>query len=129
MNTYKYFCEKCNYGTDIKSRLTQHEESDLHKTGQRKKRESWTKKEEDKKIYKCQDCEYTTRIKTSFMSHKLNNHSTKEERASLFNFYCSLCDVGVPTLIAFNQHKETSKHCNICNIVNKYENKDNIITI
>ena len=126
MNTYKYFCEKCNYGTDIKSRLTHHEESDLHKTGERKKREKWSK---EKKIYKCQDCEYTTTFNKNYLIHKLNNHSTKEERASLYDFYCSLCDVGTASLVAFNQHKETSKHCNICSIVNKYENKDNIITI
>ena len=126
MNTHKYFCEKCNYGTNIKYSLIQHNESELHKTGQRKKREKWTK---EKKIYKCENCEYITSLKKNYMTHKLNNHSSKEERASSFNYYCLFCDIGVNTLLAFNQHKETLKHCNICNIVNKYENKDNIIII
>ena len=38
MNNYKYYCEKCNYGTDIKYSLIQHNETDLHKTGERGKK-------------------------------------------------------------------------------------------
>ena len=34
MNTeFKYFCEKCNYGTDIRYSLIQHNNTTLHKTG------------------------------------------------------------------------------------------------
>ena len=33
MNNYKYYCEKCNYGTDIRYSLIQHNETDLHKKG------------------------------------------------------------------------------------------------
>ena len=126
---YKFYCEKCNFGTDTKTRLTRHEETDLHKTGQRKKRESWKKKEEDKKIYKCKDCDYTTSFNKNYLTHKLNNHSSKEERASLYKYYCSLCNVGSFTILEFNKHKETLKHCGMCHITNKYENKDNIINI
>ena len=38
MNNYKYYCEKCNYGTDIRYSLIQHNETDLHKTGERGKK-------------------------------------------------------------------------------------------
>ena len=53
MDKYKYFCEKCNYGTDIRYSLIQHEETELHKTGIRKK-----KIIKEKKYYQCTDCDY-----------------------------------------------------------------------
>jgi hypothetical protein len=53
MDKYKYFCEKCNYGTDIRYSLIQHEETELHKTGIRKK-----KPIKEKKYYQCTDCDY-----------------------------------------------------------------------
>ena len=34
----KFYCEKCNYGTDIRYSLIQHNETDLHKTGERGKK-------------------------------------------------------------------------------------------
>ena len=38
MNEYKFFCEQCNYGTNIRYSLIQHNETELHRTGQRKKK-------------------------------------------------------------------------------------------
>ncbi len=37
IKTYKYYCEKCQYGTDIRYSLIQHNETELHKTGERGK--------------------------------------------------------------------------------------------
>jgi hypothetical protein len=42
----KFYCEKCNYRTDIASCYKQHLETTLHKTGKRKERC-------DKTLYKC----------------------------------------------------------------------------
>jgi len=35
----KFYCEKCNYRTDIASCYKQHLETTLHKTGKRKERD------------------------------------------------------------------------------------------
>ncbi len=35
---YKYFCEKCNYGTNIKHLLLQHNNTELHITGEKKEK-------------------------------------------------------------------------------------------
>jgi len=124
MNAYKYYCEKCSYGTNIKYSLEQHNESELHKTGQRKKREK-----KDQKIYSCEECDYKVERKSSYISHKLNNHSTKEDRESSFKYYCKICNFGVFTLSSFNQHNESIKHIGLCHIACDKINKDNIITI
>ena len=65
MDKYKYFCEKCNYGTDIRYSLIQHEETELHKTGIRKK-----KLIKEKKIYQCTDCDYKSDNNNNYMTHK-----------------------------------------------------------
>ena len=44
------------------------------------------------------------------MTHKLNNHSTKEERKKEFKYYCVVCDFGVFTESSFEKHKETIRH-------------------
>ena len=105
MDTYKYFCEKCNYGTDIRYSLIQHEESELHKTGQRKKKEI-----KEKKFYYCSKCDYKSDNNNNFVTHTLNNHSTKEERSKQFKYYCSFCDFGVFTDSCFEKHNETIRH-------------------
>ena len=47
----KFYCEKCNYRTDIASCYKQHLETTLHKTGKRKERC-------DKTLYKCNKCSF-----------------------------------------------------------------------
>ena len=54
MNNYKYYCEKCNYGTDIRYSLIQHNETDLHKTGERGK-----KPIKEKEIFSCDKCYFS----------------------------------------------------------------------
>ena len=105
MNKYKYYCEKCNYGTDIKYSLIQHNETDLHKTGERGK-----KSIKEKEIFSCDKCDFSSTNKNNYLTHKLNNHSTKEERKQQFKYYCNVCDVGVFSKISFNNHTNTVRH-------------------
>jgi hypothetical protein len=105
MDKYKYFCEKCNYGTDIRYSLIQHEETELHKTGIRKK-----KPIKEKKYYQCTNCDYKSDNNNNYLTHKLNNHSTKEDRATQFKYYCSCCDFGVFTDSSFDKHNQTVRH-------------------
>ena len=105
MDKYKYFCEKCNYGTDIRYSLIQHEETELHKTGIRKKKPT-----KEKKYYQCTDCDYKSDNNNNYLTHKLNNHSTKEDRATQFKYYCSCCDFGVFTDSSFDKHNHTVRH-------------------
>ena len=105
MNRHKYYCEKCKYGTDIRYSLIQHNNTELHKTGSRGKKQIKVKEE-----FKCNDCNYKSLNKNNYLTHKLNNHSTKEERKQQFKYYCDICDVGVFSETSFNNHKETIRH-------------------
>ena len=102
---YKFFCDKCKYGTDIRSSLLQHNKTTLHQTGERGK-----KPIKDKQIFKCSECEYESQNKNNYLTHKLNNHSTKEEREKEFSFYCKICDFGVFSESSMNTHNETIRH-------------------
>jgi hypothetical protein len=61
MEEYKYFCEKCNYGTNIKNSYNKHKESNLHIEGIRK-----SKEKKEQVIYKCDLCDYKSNIKYKF---------------------------------------------------------------
>ena len=105
MSKYKHFCEKCNYGTNIRYSLLQHYNTQLHKTGIIKKTKLKNKEE-----YKCDKCEYNSINKNNYLTHKLNNHSTKEERKLQFKYYCDCCDFGVFTESSYIKHQETMGH-------------------
>jgi hypothetical protein len=105
MTEYKYYCEKCNYGTNIRYSLIQHNNTELHKTGERGK-----KTIKEKEIFECNDCDFKSTNKNNYLTHKLNNHSTKEERKQQFKYYCNNCDFGVFTESSFNKHYETIRH-------------------
>ena len=105
MNNYKYYCEKCNYGTDIRYSLIQHNETDLHKTGERGK-----KPIKEKELFSCDKCDFSSTNKNNYLTHKLNNHSTKEERKKEFKYYCEACDFGVFTESSYEKHKNSLRH-------------------
>lgn len=105
MDKYKYFCEKCVYGTDVKNSFEKHERSTLHITGVRKKK---PKNQPDG--YKCEQCDYHSVCKNNYLTHRLNKHDDKESRKSLFKYYCEKCDVGVFTESMFNGHLKTKRH-------------------
>ncbi len=102
---YKYYCEKCHYGTNIRYSLIQHNETELHKTGERGKKQI-----KEKEIFKCSDCEFESTNKNNYLTHKLNNHSNKEERKKQFKYYCNNCDFGVFTESSFEKHKNSLRH-------------------
>jgi hypothetical protein len=117
MSQYKYFCNKCNYGTDVKNSMALHNKSQLHITGIAGKRN--IKSEEEKKIYKCEQCDYLSKNKNNYLVHKLNNHSTKEERKKEYKYYCEYCDFGVLSKSLYAKHIETITHKNILEIIKK----------
>jgi hypothetical protein len=105
MNNYKYYCEKCNYGSDIRYSLIQHNKTKLHKTGERGK-----KPVKEKEIFSCDKCDFSSTNKNNYLTHKLNNHSTKEERKQQFKYYCDNCDFGVFTESSLEIHKHSLRH-------------------
>ena len=116
MEKYKYYCEKCKYGTNIKNSIERHNLSNYHVTGIKTRKEK-----ENKIIYICnkKDCEYQTINKSNFELHNLNNHSTKEERKKNFKYYCELCDFGSLAETLFINHNESNVHKKICEISKK----------
>lgn len=109
----KYICLKCNFKSNIKSRWEAHINTELHKTGERKKRK------DIKPPLKCEKCEYQTKNKLMMVQHKLNEHSTIEEREKEFKYYCKNCDYGTISKDLFLRHQQTQKHM-------KYDLRHNI---
>lgn len=103
MDNYKYYCEKCDYGADFKDAINKHNRSVIHLTGKR-----W--KKNNKISYKCSKCDYGSSTESHTLMHKLNNHSTKEERKKEFKYYCDKCDIGTFIEKVYKKHIESSKH-------------------
>lgn len=104
MSQYKYFCEKCNFKANIKSRWNAHIITELHKTGEKKKRSDY------KEPHKCDKCDFISKNKTNLKQHYLNYHGNLIERESEFKYYCKLCDYGTFSNDLFNKHNNTDKH-------------------
>lgn len=103
---YRFFCDKCKYGTNIKNCYERHCKSTLHRTGKRKKRS-------DLKApngYQCDICDFHSNNRKNYLLHKLNYHSDKDERKHRFNYYCEACDFGVFSKAAYKIHLGTKKH-------------------
>ncbi len=103
-----FICEKCNYKTNIKRYYSYHCKTEIHKTGKRKPRKP--RKDKLGIEYKCEICDYNTFNKNNYETHKLNNHSTREEREKQFKYYCKTCDFGVFVESCYNKHITTKKH-------------------
>jgi hypothetical protein len=80
-----------------------HLKTTLHLTGKRKERS-------DRVAYKCDHCIYESHNKNNYLTHVLNNHSTREERERGYKFYCKKCDFGVFTKTAYDLHLTKKKH-------------------
>lgn len=100
----KYKCEQCNFECKYVAQWNVHIETELHKTGKRKKRS------DVKEAVKCEQCDYKTKNKTTMKSHKLNEHSNKEEREKGFRYYCKYCDCGTFSKDILERHNKTQKH-------------------
>jgi hypothetical protein len=103
---YKFNCDKCNYKCKYESHWKNHLNTELHLTGQRKTRS------DVKEPYKCEKCDYKTKNITTLKQHKLNEHSTREEREKEFKYFCSYCNFGTFSVDLFNKHNLTKKHKN-----------------
>jgi len=97
-------CEKCGFECRYKTQWNEHIETELHKTGKKKKRS------DTKEPLKCEHCDYKTKNETTMKLHKLNVHSTKEERKSGFKYYCGYCDVGTFSKDIIENHENSQKH-------------------
>jgi KRAB domain-containing zinc finger protein len=101
---FKYNCEKCDYHCNAESSWEIHINTTKHKTGKKKQRCDY------KEPYKCPECDYKTKNKTTLSQHKLNEHASKEEREKNFKYYCNMCDFGTFSIDSFEIHKESNKH-------------------
>jgi hypothetical protein len=102
--TYKHICEQCKFKCNTKARWENHIKTELHKTGERKKRKDC------KEPIKCERCEYKTKNNMLMKQHILNVHGTKEQREKEFKYYCKICDVGTYSIDLHNRHENTNKH-------------------
>lgn len=100
-----YECNKCNYTTDNKYYYHQHCKTKRHLDLEKKPRKDKLGIE-----YKCDKCDYKSYNQNNYLTHKLNNHSTKKDRQKDFKYYCKSCDFGVFTESCFNKHISTKTH-------------------
>ena len=81
MDKKKFYCQSCDYGCDNNSTYNKHLKSQVHARGGQKK------------IYKCEYCDYSTKISVwNCKMHTLAKHASKEVKAQQ-KYYCVLCDV------------------------------------
>ena len=111
-NNLKYICEKCNFKCNTKARWENHINTELHKTGTRKKRCDY------KEPTKCENCDYATKNITILKIHILNKHSNKQIREKEFTFYCKSCDYGSFSKDSIEIHNNTEKHKNFMSVIN-----------
>jgi hypothetical protein len=79
-NIKELFCKSCNYKTTKNTFWLKHLETDKHK------------RNGEKKISKCELCDYESHSLWNVKSHKIQVHASAEERAQQ-KYYCVLCDV------------------------------------
>lgn len=103
-DSYKYSCDKCGFYCQFKSLWDKHVDTELHKTGKRKKRYDC------KDPYKCTECDHETRNIVTHKKHILNAHSNKETRKKEFKFYCDYCDFGTFSKNTYETHNKTKRH-------------------
>ena len=72
-NKYKYNCEKCGFKCNYESQWLKHIDTELHKTGIKKKRS------DIKEPYKYSNYLYETKNTVMFIQHKLNIRGIKEQ--------------------------------------------------
>jgi hypothetical protein len=102
---HKFFCDKCNYSTNVSGSYKKHLETEIHKTGKRK-----TRSNKKCDLYECNKCDFTSKKEHNYFTHFLHNHATKEEKKLKFRFYCDNCDFGTFTESEYNKHVNTNKH-------------------
>lgn len=98
MENKKFYCQSCKYGCDNNSTYNKHLQSQVHARGGQKK------------VYKCDFCEYETKISLwNCKMHVIAKHSTKEVRAQQ-KYYCSICDVVFFSPMYLTNHNKNISH-------------------
>jgi len=98
MENKKFYCAACKYGCDNNSTYKKHISSQVHARGGQKK------------IYKCDACDYTTSISLwNCKMHFISKHATKEVRAQQ-KYYCDVCDVVFFSPLYLNAHNKILSH-------------------
>jgi len=98
MEHKKFYCESCEYGCDNNSTYNKHLKSQVHSRGGQKK------------VYKCEYCEYETKISMwNCKMHVIAKHSTKEVRAQQ-KYYCAICDVVFFSPLYLTNHNRNISH-------------------
>ena len=98
MENKKFYCKSCKYGCDNNSTYEKHLKSQVHARGGQKK------------VYKCEFCEYETKISLwNCKMHVIAKHSTKEVRAQQ-KYYCSICDVVFFSPMYLTNHNKNISH-------------------
>lgn len=103
-NKFKYNCEKCSYNCKYESEWVKHINTEIHKTGIKKRRSDY------KEPFKCEKCDYTSKNNVTLKKHFLNEHANKEQRKKEFKFYCDICDFGAFYQDLYEIHINTEKH-------------------
>lgn len=111
-NKDKYNCIKCGFKCKYESQWKKHIETELHKTGIKKKRS------DIKEPNKCNKCLYETKNIVTFRQHILTIHGTKEQREKEFKFYCKICDLGSFSKDIFENHNKSEKHIKFMQKIN-----------
>ncbi|MCK5892904.1 MAG: hypothetical protein KAG53_00550 [Endozoicomonadaceae bacterium] len=120
----KFECDKCKYTTDNKSNLTKHKNK-IHKEDSinRNKRTFTTDSEatlkvnkdnhksdkKPKKIFKCNDCHFTSIYKRNLTKHT-KNHTPIKQRVCKYN--CKKCELKTDNKYDFEQHIKKSHTAN-----------------
>lgn len=114
---YKFYCEKCEFGTNFNSHYERHLSGNKHINGKRKERCDKEKPRVEEYVsYKCEICNVIYDHITNYKTHNLNHHSTIEVREKEFPFYCKACDMGTFSKSKFEKHCEMKIHINKMNL-------------
>ena len=101
METYKFTCAWCNFKCQYNSGWLDHISSKKHL------------RQGKPVIYKCDipDCVYESPTHWNLKVHKMNNHSTKEEKA-MSKYYCNECSQVFFTNVYKDRHLVGKRHIN-----------------
>jgi hypothetical protein len=112
-NKEKYYCNMCEYKTNIKSAYDKHTKSAKHLRGG------------TSVSYKCLSCDYIATTRWNLYMHNASLHMTKEQKKNM-QYYCEICDCLCFSKLYFKNHTESSLHKNNIILANEGGNPKKI---